>query len=158
MTFWWNRAYIKIISNCSYLSICWWNVMPRYLISPAIYRHLTSVLQIWLRFTSKHGFLTRNWDVSQQNIIDRYLLGAIPNIAYLDVPWWRNCRSLHLPPCPCPRTQQAEGQLSSPPAAAYWLFKTDLRCIFTLHIIVFICPLLRCIYMISSGSGIKVIY
>ena len=83
MTFWWNRAYIKIISNCSYLSICWWNVMPRYLISPAIYRHLTSVLQIWLRFTSKHGFLTRNWDVTQQNFIDRYLLDAFPNIAYI---------------------------------------------------------------------------
>ena len=82
----------------------------------------------------------------------------ILRILYIDVHWWRNCRSLHLPPCPCPRTQQAEGQLSSPPAAAYWLFKTDLRCIFTLYIIVFICPPLKCIYMISSGSGIKVIY
>ena len=56
MTFWWNRAYIKIISNCSYFSICWWNVMPRskYLILipsnlPAPYKCSTNLTSIYIK-------------------------------------------------------------------------------------------------------------
>ena len=70
-----------------FLSICWWNVMPRYLISPWIYRHLTSVLQMWHGYTSMSRS-TRNldvkfhWQVSSSRCLPQILRISI--LMYID--------------------------------------------------------------------------